>query len=245
MFAALRDWLENIDDNLAFRFLLQAVCDGGLLGIPGPRSRRKDKIAERQEALLKVSGLWESVLSGASLREALQSKAPSDDLYAAMDRLADELAQATTGSPTELGQRTFEVLKPWSNSTRMLDELATSHADTQRPTGGDANLVRIMTMRNAKGLEAETVFVIALEEGAFPSSDHCTDEFEEDARLFYISMTRAKKELYLFHARTRSGGTTFKPQSFSMNASPFLSGLSKPHCETMYHQSATKRAAKI
>ena len=101
-----------------------------------------------------------------------------------------------------------------------------------------------MTMRNAKGLEAETVFVIGLEEGAFPSSDHGTDEFEEEARLFYVSMTRAKKELHLFHARTRSGGMTYKPQSFSMKPSPFLGGLPEPHYETRYHQSAAKRAAR-
>ncbi len=57
-------------------------------------------------------------------------------------------------------------------------------------------------------------------------------------------MTRAKKELHLFHARTRSGGKTYKAQSFSMKPSPFLAGLPEPHHETKYHPSAAKRAAK-
>ncbi len=194
--------------------------------------------------MIKISNVWNGVFGGASLREALQDAAPTDDLCAAMDKLADDLAQATAGSPTELGQCTFEALKPWPNSKRMLDELATSHADAHGSREGDANFVRIMTMRNSKGLEAETVFVIGLEEGAFPSSDRGTDQFEEDARLFYVSMTRAKKELHLFHARTRSGGMTYKPKSFSMEPSPFLGGLPKPHCETKYYQPASKRAAK-
>jgi len=244
VFMALRDWLANLENNLAFRELMQAVADGRVLGIPGPRARSAKKVTERQNAMIKISNLWNGVFGGVSLREALQNAAPTDDLCAAMDKLADELALATAGSPTELGQRTFEALKPWPNSKRMLDELATSRADAHGPREGDANFVRIMTMRNSKGLEAETVFVIGLEEGAFPSSDRGTDQFEEDARLFYVSMTRAKKELHLFHARTRSGGMTYRPQSFSMKPSPFLGGLPKPHCEPKYHQPATKRTAK-
>ena len=244
VFMALSDWLANPGNNLAFRELMQAAADGGVLGIPGPGARKAEKVTERQNAMIKISNLWNGVFGGASLREALQDAAPTDDLCAAMDKLADDLAQATAGSPTELGQRTFEALKPWLSSKRMLDELATSHADAHGPREGDANFVRIMTMRYSKGLEAETVFVIGLEEGAFPSSDRGTDRFEEDARLFYVSMTRAKKNLHLFHARTRSGGMTYKSKSYSMKPSPFLGGLPKRHCETKYHQSATERAAK-
>ena len=244
IFIALRDWLENPRNDLAFRQLIQAIADSGVLGIPGPRARSAEKLAERQNAMVKISNLWNAVFGGATLREALQDAAPTNDLCAKIDRLADDLAKATEGTLTELGQRTFEVLKPWPNSMRMLDELATSHAETQGSREGDANFVRIMTMRNSKGLEAETVFVVGLEEGAFPSSDSGTDQFKEDARLFYVSMTRAKKELHLFHARTRSGGMTYRTQSFSMKPSPFLGGLPKPHFEPRYHQSATKRAAK-
>ena len=173
-----------------------------------------------------------------------RTAAQTDELCGAIDKVAEELAQATAGTPTELGQRTFEVLKPWSNSKRMLHELAVLPADAQRPRDGDANLVRIMTMRTSKGLQAETVFVVGLEEGAFPDSEPGTDKFAEDARLFYVSMTRAEKELHLFHARKRSGGTTFKPQSFSMKPSTFLDGLPKEHRDDQYHQSAATRAKR-
>lgn len=244
IFAALRDWLADQGNNLAFRELVDAITEGDMLGIPGPRARKVEKIAERNQAMAKISRLWDRVFAGASLRDALREAAPNDESYAMLNRMADELAQAVDGSPTELGQRTFEALKPWPSSVRMLDELATSRADAHGSRDGDANLVRIMTMRNSKGLEAESVFVIGLEEGAFPSSKIDDDRFEEDARLFYVSMTRAIKELHLFHARKRSGGTTYKSESFALKASPFIGGLPERHCDARYHPSAAKRADK-
>lgn len=67
------------------------------------------------------------------------------------------------------------------------------------------NAVSLMTMHAAKGLEFETVFMIGLEEGLFPHSRSMLDkeELEEERRLCYVGMTRAKKNLYLTFARRR------------------------------------------
>jgi superfamily I DNA/RNA helicase len=241
IFSALRSWLSDNRDNLAFRELLDAICCGGILGIPGMRVRKPDKVAEREKALTAVSELWTEVFNGASLREALAAMAGKCEILAKLEGVANELVNATSGTPTEFGQRTFDALRPWVSSERMLDELATSR-DEPHSSDGDAGLVRIMTMRNSKGLEAETVFVIGLEEGAFPADERGNPQFEEDARLFYVSMTRAKKELHLFHARARSGGNTYKARSFDLKPSPFLAGLPKHHHKSQYHQSAAQRA---
>jgi len=77
-----------------------------------------------------------------------------------------------------------------------------------------------MTVHAAKGLEFDTVFVTGMEEGLFPhqgmGNDEKRDE-EEERRLFYVAMTRAKSRLFLTLARVRKiyGSDTYaEPSSF-------------------------------
>lgn len=70
----------------------------------------------------------------------------------------------------------------------------------------DDNNVNIMTLHSAKGLEFNIVFILGMEEGIFPHSRsfESTKELEEERRLCYVGITRAKKKLYLLSARTRT-----------------------------------------
>ena len=69
----------------------------------------------------------------------------------------------------------------------------------------DGDYVVMMTMHSAKGLEFPKVFVVGMEENIFPSSRSCEseEEIEEERRLAYVAITRAKEKLYLTHARQR------------------------------------------
>jgi DNA helicase-2/ATP-dependent DNA helicase PcrA len=62
-----------------------------------------------------------------------------------------------------------------------------------------------MTLHSAKGLEFEVVFMVGMEEGIFPHSRTFfePDELEEERRLCYVGMTRAKQQLYMLHASSR------------------------------------------
>src|SRR5215204_2158114 len=75
-------------------------------------------------------------------------------------------------------------------------------ADQKDP---NADTVKMMTIHAAKGLEFPVVFVGGLEEGLFPSgmSINTREELEEERRLFYVAITRAKGRLYLTYANTR------------------------------------------
>ena len=70
---------------------------------------------------------------------------------------------------------------------------------------GETNLVTLMTLHNAKGLEYRVVYVIGMEEGVFPHSRSIEENsLEEERRLCYVGMTRAKERLVLLHATGRS-----------------------------------------
>jgi ATP-dependent DNA helicase UvrD/PcrA len=69
----------------------------------------------------------------------------------------------------------------------------------------DEGVVTLMTLHNAKGLEYDVVFMIGCEDGVFPHSRSIeAGDVEEERRLCYVGMTRARKELTLTHARTRA-----------------------------------------
>ena len=69
----------------------------------------------------------------------------------------------------------------------------------------DSDVVTLMTVHSAKGLEFENVFLIGMEEGVFPHSNSFFDEeaLEEERRLCYVAITRAKKNLWLVNAHKR------------------------------------------
>jgi DNA helicase-2/ATP-dependent DNA helicase PcrA len=70
---------------------------------------------------------------------------------------------------------------------------------------GESNLVTLMTLHNAKGLEYRVVYVIGMEEGVFPHSRSIEEQgLEEERRLCYVGMTRAMERLTLTHASARS-----------------------------------------
>ncbi|HEV8688444.1 MAG TPA: UvrD-helicase domain-containing protein [Gaiellaceae bacterium] len=70
---------------------------------------------------------------------------------------------------------------------------------------GEASLVTLMTLHNAKGLEFRAAFMIGMEEGIFPHARSIEEQgIEEERRLAYVGMTRAKERLTLLHASSRS-----------------------------------------
>lgn len=86
------------------------------------------------------------------------------------------------------------------------------------------NHVTLMTLHSAKGLEYPVVFIVGVEEGIFPHNRALTDqvELEEERRLAYVGITRAKEQLVLSHAWSRSlfGNTQYNPPSRFLDEIP-------------------------
>jgi DNA helicase-2/ATP-dependent DNA helicase PcrA len=75
--------------------------------------------------------------------------------------------------------------------------------DLPARAGARADAVSLMTIHASKGLEFDAVFVTGLEQGLFPSERAEERDAEEERRLFYVALTRARKHLFLTHASTR------------------------------------------
>ena len=104
--------------------------------------------------------------------------------------------------------------------------LTNVEAEDERPAAADDEQLRLSTIHQAKGLEFDVVFVIMLCDGLFPSarSLDSVDGEEEERRLFYVAITRARNELYLSHPLMRlgpgGGGETMQQPSRFLNEIP-------------------------
>ncbi len=100
--------------------------------------------------------------------------------------------------------------------------------------------VSLMTLHNAKGLEFPHVFITGMEEGLFPHSRSMEDssDIEEERRLCYVGMTRAKKGLYLIRSLTRS----YRGVPFSSMPSRFLLEIPDNFIEEISWSSAEEKA---
>ena len=100
--------------------------------------------------------------------------------------------------------RTVEEVDGIASLGDFLDEISlVTDASEKQEDGQDK--VTLMTMHAVKGLEFDYVFVIGVEEGLFPhlNSMNSEDELEEERRLCYVAITRARKKLYIVNARSR------------------------------------------
>ena len=102
-----------------------------------------------------------------------------------------------TETPTEDGELLDKSLGSYLQQITLLTD-----ADNDK---GNSDVVKLMTIHAAKGLEFPVVFLGGLEETLFPSgmSINTREELEEERRLFYVAITRAERKLYLSYANTR------------------------------------------
>lgn len=119
-------------------------------------------------------------------------------------------------------ENTEESLDRWNNVQRLLSNIAEMSAREENPSleaflqqialvsdtdeaDTTKNRVALMTMHAAKGLEFPVVFIAGMEQGLFPMgrAENNAEEAEEERRLFYVGITRARQKLYLSYAERR------------------------------------------
>ena len=138
--------------------------------------------------LIEKSGLRQYYLAEKEGRERLENL---DEL---INAAASFVQQERRDAPVE------------ADATPLASFLAHAALEAGEHQAGDGqDAVQLMTVHAAKGLEFDAVFITGLEQGLFPhdNSTHERDGLEEERRLMYVALTRARKRLTLCHAQTR------------------------------------------
>ncbi len=197
-----------------------------LAGIDVLREQTQDmKLSEIVERMLDHSGLlthYRADREGADRVENLEELVNAAESFVSLENFGrdattppmNDQGQALTQSPASQGldfsQPMVDELAPDADTGETLSPLAAflSHAaleagDNQAQAGQDA--IQLMTVHSSKGLEFDCVFITGIEEGLFPHENSMSDRdgLEEERRLMYVAITRARKRLYLSHSQTR------------------------------------------
>ena len=147
---------------------------------------------KKESEVLSLTELVDKVLDETGLKKELESEGTLE-AEARLENL-EEFKSIT---------KTFEDINGIVSLSDFLSEISLV-ADVEEHKDRD-DVVTLMTIHSAKGLEFKYVFVIGMEEGIFPHS-RCldsNDELEEERRLCYVAITRAKKKLWLVSAKRR------------------------------------------
>ncbi len=160
--------------------------------------------------------------------------------------------QVDSPAPALVAGDGVEIIDADAPLTTVMSPLSAflSHAsleagDNQAQAGQDA--IQLMTVHAAKGLEFDAVFITGLEEGLFPheNSEELDDGVEEERRLMYVAITRARKRLYMSFAQTRMlhGQTRYNMRSRFFDELPddSLKWLS-PRVQTQWLSGSQKAA---
>jgi DNA helicase II / ATP-dependent DNA helicase PcrA len=138
------------------------------------------------------------------------------------DAVAMPVDELSPGAMADAAPLPPEALAPDAETGEIVSPLAAflTHAaleagDNQAQAGQDA--IQLMTVHSAKGLEFDAVFITGLEESLFPHENSLNehDGIEEERRLMYVAITRARKRLYMSFSQTRSvhGQTRYHTKS--------------------------------
>ncbi|MBS0308317.1 MAG: UvrD-helicase domain-containing protein [Proteobacteria bacterium] len=222
-------------------------------------------LQEMVSVVLELSGLiahYRTEKEGADRIENLEQLTSAAQLFVSEEgfgidtpALAGPQAQAVAGAAI-IGDSGVEVIDADAPLATVMSPLSAflSHAsleagDNQAQAGQDA--LQMMTVHSSKGLEFDAVFITGLEEGLFPheNSQQEAAGIEEERRLMYVAITRAKKLLYLSFSQTRMlhGQTRYNMKSRFFDELPeealkWLSPKVQHHWFAQTHKSAWDEA---
>jgi DNA helicase II / ATP-dependent DNA helicase PcrA len=178
------------------------------------------KIAQFREKLVKIAHAARTLPPSEALRFSLEESGIETALRKDLEEGSERMENLN--ELLNLAVR-YDDMKAPEGIEKMLEEAALQSDQDELSEAQDA--VSLMTVHASKGLEFDVVFVTGLEQGLFPSLREDTRDPEEERRLFYVAITRARKQVYLSYAadRMRWGSREYtSPSEFFDDIDPRL-----------------------
>jgi len=219
----------NPRDEVAFKRMVKLL--------PGIGNRTAENLWQTWESGLPVAGIGDPGLGKRLLAMSVPSKSkkaweqlahtvdeiapgrqprpPSEMIIAVVEAVYDDYAKANFANYS-LRREDLDQLAVFARQFKDVHEflsqlalISNVDAETAPMQASDKEAVNLSTVHQAKGLEFHAVFVIWLTDGMFPSSRslETRDTLEEERRLFYVAITRARDELYLTYPQMRLSGS--------------------------------------
>lgn len=234
-------WLEQPNDNFLTRLVIEELINTGFAKVKGEKmlkSYRAETRAARHAEETNIAKLWQSVDEKHNLFSVIKKlQNPAGALATiqkSLNRLLELYKSKDTDKSSSFSQELLAASGAWKKPADLVDDLSCVRnlLEPQRPA--IRRLARLRTMKKAKGLEAHVVIMVGLEKGIVPAPEA---NRAEEARLFYVSMTRAREKLYLLHSWRRSADTTYDKYNVTdRERSEFLNVLGRAS-RKIYHAS--------
>ncbi|MFY9487325.1 MAG: UvrD-helicase domain-containing protein [Solirubrobacterales bacterium] len=185
-----------------------------------------DALRERAATEKHVGDLLEAVIEQSGYADALKAEATIES-EGRLENLAEFVGLAREYDLNSVGDDEAG-LEPFLQQVALFSD--------QDALTEDSGAITLMTLHNAKGLEFPVVFMIGQEEGIFPHSRAVdSGDIEEERRLCYVGITRARERLYMLHAAAR---TLFGERQWN-ERSRFLDEIPEEHTEIQVETSRT------
>jgi|LGVF01.1.fsa_nt_gb DNA helicase-2/ATP-dependent DNA helicase PcrA len=239
-FAVLADWAENPHDSLSLRHIVDLIIQNHNDLVKSVTSDTTKIAEKRAQASNLLASLWDHCEIDTSLLEVITQKADGlqecsfhlklkthclDQMLSLINEHGGKRARLP-----EFLEKSGLLLAPGRNARRVIDEIREWRNEVfDSGTGSTRTPVEIYNMPSSKGLEGHVVFVVGVTDGLMPNPHR---DLEEQARLFYVAITRAKRKLHLFSSRSRPASITFKQGSYQMAPSPFAKTIPSAHLES-------------
>ncbi len=245
IFTLMKEWVTSPKSNFATRQAVELLIEGGTLQqLPNSRSRSTEKLEFRRNGLNKIAFLWNDIVKEQkSIFDALKGKADRDVLLKEIyEKLLEIKTPYDKGSIHDFLQKVAQYAKPWSSLEKFFEDVNSQTGSP--PTNQDVLNVRVLTAQSSKGLQAHAVFIIGLEQEVIPRKVTGDEALAEEARLFFVAMTRAEEQVHLFKSRKRVGAATYKPVPYDRQPSSFLDYLPANKYEKQFHPAKSKTKKK-